>query len=69
MGVTSNQTIEVDRPTLKAYEEFISLTHPSEIARNNLLALVDATTKPILFGGKAMQRLTGTARYEFTQIR
>ena len=46
-------------PRFKAYEKFISVTYLSGITRYILFALVDATTKPILFGGKVTKRLTG----------
>ncbi|KAI9510953.1 hypothetical protein F5148DRAFT_1174805 [Russula earlei] len=52
---------KVDResinPRFQAYEKFISGMYLGEITRNILLALVDATPKPILFGGKATERL------------
>jgi len=52
---------KVDResinPRFQAYEKFISGMYLGEITRNILLALVDAAPKPILFGGKATERL------------
>ncbi|KAH9983484.1 hypothetical protein BJV74DRAFT_776972 [Russula compacta] len=44
-------------PRFQAYEKFISGMYLGEITRNVLLALVDAAPKPILFGGKATERL------------
>ena len=44
-------------PHFQAYEKFISGMYLGEITRNVLLALVDAAPKPILFGGKATERL------------
>ena len=52
---------KVDResinPHFQAYEKFISGMYLGEITRNVLLALVDATPQPILFAGKATERL------------
>jgi hexokinase len=52
---------KVDResinPRFQAYEKFISGMYLGEITRNLLLALVDAAPKPILFNGKATERL------------
>jgi hexokinase len=52
---------KVDResinPGFQAYEKFISGMYLGEITRNLLLALVDAAPKPILFNGKATERL------------
>lgn len=52
---------KVDResinPRFQAFEKFISGMYLGEITRNLLLALVDATPKPILFNGKATERL------------
>ena len=52
---------KVDResinPGFQAYEKFISGMYLGEITRNILLALVDAAPKPILFDGKATERL------------
>ncbi|KAH9962411.1 hexokinase-domain-containing protein [Russula dissimulans] len=52
---------KVDResinPGFQEYEKFISGMYLGEITRNILLALVDAAPKPILFGGKATERL------------
>jgi hexokinase len=52
---------KVDResinPSYQAYEKFISGMYLGEITRNLLLALVDAAPKPILFDGKATERL------------
>jgi hexokinase len=52
---------KVDResinPRFQAYEKFISGMYLGEITRNILLALVDAAPQPILFGGKATDRL------------
>jgi len=52
---------KVDResinPGFQAYEKFISGMYLGEIMRNILLALVDAAPQPILFGGKATERL------------
>jgi hexokinase len=52
---------KVDResinPRFQAYEKFISGMYLGEITRNLLLAFVDATPKPILFDGKATERL------------
>ena len=45
-------------PLFKAYEKFISTTYLREIAFDILFALVDATTKPILFGDKDTKCLT-----------
>jgi hexokinase len=44
-------------PRFQAYEKFISGMYLGEITRNVLLALVDATPQPILFGGKGTERL------------
>ncbi|KAH9967730.1 hypothetical protein BGW80DRAFT_1339745 [Lactifluus volemus] len=44
-------------PRYQAYEKFISGMYLGEITRNLLLALVDATPKPILFNGKATEGL------------
>ena len=44
-------------PRFQAYEKFISGMYLGEITRNVLLALVDATPKPILFNGRATDRL------------
>jgi hexokinase len=44
-------------PRFQAYEKFISGMYLGEITRNLLLALVDAAPKPILFDGKATERL------------
>jgi len=44
-------------PRFQAYEKFISGMYLGEITRNILLALVDATPKPILFNGKSTERL------------
>ncbi|KAI0253152.1 hexokinase-domain-containing protein [Lactifluus subvellereus] len=44
-------------PRFQAYEKFISGMYLGEITRNVLLALVDAAPKPILFSGKATDRL------------
>ena len=44
-------------PRFQAYEKFISGMYLGEITRNILLALVDAAPKPILFNGKATERL------------
>ncbi|KAI9448589.1 hypothetical protein H4582DRAFT_2107815 [Lactarius indigo] len=52
---------KVDResinPRFQAYEKFISGMYLGEITRNILLALVDAAPQPIIFGGKATERL------------
>jgi hexokinase len=52
---------KVDResinPRFQAYEKFISGMYLGEITRNVLLALVDAAPQPILFDGKATERL------------
>jgi len=52
---------KVDResinPHFQAYEKFISGMYLGEITRNVLLALVDAAPQPILFSGKATERL------------
>ena len=52
---------KVDResinPHFQAYSKFISGMYLGEITRNVLLALVDATPQPILFAGKATERL------------
>ena len=52
---------KVDResinPRFQAFEKFISGMYLGEITRNILLALVDAAPKPILFNGKATERL------------
>ena len=52
---------QVDRqsinPRFQAYEKFISGMYLGEIIRNVLLALVDATPQPILFDGRATERL------------
>ena len=52
---------QVDRqsinPRFQAYEKFISGMYLGEITRNVLLALVDATPQPILFDGRATERL------------
>jgi hexokinase len=52
---------KVDResinPHFQAYEKFISGMYLGEITRNVLLALVDAAPQPILFAGKATERL------------
>ena len=60
MHLTSNHTMGAINSRFKAYEKFISMTYLSEIARNILFVLVDATIKPDLFGGKVTKRLTGT---------
>jgi hexokinase len=44
-------------PRVQAYEKFVSGMYLGEITRNVLLSLVDATPKPLLFGGKATERL------------
>ncbi|KAI0260937.1 hypothetical protein BC834DRAFT_898112 [Gloeopeniophorella convolvens] len=44
-------------PRFQAYEKFISGMYLGEITRNVLLALVDAAPHPILFGGRATERL------------
>ena len=44
-------------PRFQAYEKFISGMYLGEITRNVLLALIDAAPKPILFDGKATERL------------
>ncbi|KAH8989385.1 hypothetical protein EDB86DRAFT_2943806 [Lactarius hatsudake] len=52
---------KVDResinPRFQAYEKFISGMYLGEVTRNILLALVDAAPQPILFNGKATERL------------
>jgi hexokinase len=52
---------KVDResinPRFQAYEKFISGMYLGEVTRNILLALVDAAPEPILFDGKATERL------------
>ena len=52
---------KVDResinPHFQAYEKFISGMYLGKITCNVLLALVDATPQPILFAGKATERL------------
>ncbi|KAH9032170.1 hypothetical protein EDB85DRAFT_2073971 [Lactarius pseudohatsudake] len=52
---------KVDResinPRFQAYEKFISGMYLGEVTRNLLLALVDAAPQPILFNGKATERL------------
>ena len=60
MHLTSNHSMGAINSRFKAYEKFISVTYLSEIARNILFVLVDATIKPDLFGGKVTKRLTGT---------
>lgn len=44
-------------PHFQAFEKFISGMYLGEITRNLLLALMDATPKPILFGGKSTPAL------------
>ncbi|KAH8986337.1 hypothetical protein EDB92DRAFT_1879806 [Lactarius akahatsu] len=44
-------------PRFQAYEKFISGMYLGEVTRNILLALVDAAPQPILFNGKATERL------------
>ncbi|TFK56018.1 hypothetical protein OE88DRAFT_1710288 [Heliocybe sulcata] len=44
-------------PGFQAFEKFISGMYLGEITRNLLLALIDATPKPILFGGKSTTAL------------
>ena len=48
---------QVDKPPFPSDKKFISGIHLGEITRNVLLALVDATPQPILFAGKATERL------------
>ena len=45
-------------PCFQVYEKFISGMYLGEIRRNLLLALVDATPKPILFNSKSTKRLS-----------
>lgn len=51
--------MKAKNPRLKAYEKFILATYLGEIACDILFALVDATTKHILFDGQGNgERLT-----------
>jgi len=51
----------IDRPSInprfQAFEKFISGMYLGEITRNIMISLVDATPKPLLFGGKSTPAL------------
>ena len=59
MCLTSNQTCGGDKPTLQGVREVHLSDVPQQNRRYILFTLVDATTKPIFFGGKVTNRLTG----------
>jgi len=44
-------------PRFQAFEKFISGMYLGEITRNVLLALIDASPKPVIFGGNATESL------------